>query len=283
MLATGCPETKEDWIQLRWEAHFYKTQHRKALEREQVLKAKIRELELTIDRQEIQIKDLIAGFQKTINEQNNKIDNLNKRVEELTAQNVWLKQQLFGRQSEQSDSSQKQNEVDKAKGAVLAVTQAKRPRGQQAGSAGHGRKRRENLPTVEIIHDLQEYEKFCPLCKAGYQLFPMTADSEDIHYEVRVIRRVHKRKCYVPTCRCGIVTGIVTAPPVTKLIPNGRKNGLSASMSYSISITSVWKFCPISPNFNTMTNNYAKPWIFLKRHILKNLKAVTFIRYNAKP
>ena len=91
MLATGCPETKEDWIQLRWEAHYYKDAHRRTLAREQVLKAKVRELELTIDRQEIQIKELIAGFQKTIAEQNDKIDRLMTRVEELTAQNVWLR------------------------------------------------------------------------------------------------------------------------------------------------------------------------------------------------
>lgn len=221
MLTTGCPQTKEDWVQLRWEAHYYKTQHRKALEREQVLKAKVRELELTIDRQEVQIKELIAGFQKTIAQQNNKIDRLTKRVEELTAQNIWLKQRLFGRQSEQSASGSPESLDVEDADVVVATPQTKRPRGQQAGAVGHGRKKRVDLPSVEIIHDLKDHEKVCPLCGLGFQLFPTTADSEDIHYEVRITRRVHKRKCYVPTCRCGIVTGIVTAPPVPKLIPKG--------------------------------------------------------------
>ena len=221
MFANGCPETKEDWIQLRWESHFYKTQHRKALEREQVLKAKVRELELTIDRQEIQIKELIAGFQKTIAEQNNKIDRLTKRVEELTAQNIWLKQRLFGRQSEQGGGSPGSLDVEDAVIAIDVVSHAKRSRGQQVGTPGHGRKKRENLPTVEILHDLKEHEKTCPVCGLGFEQLPMTSDSEDIHFEVHVIRRVHKRKSYIPTCRCGIVTGIVTATPVPKLIPKG--------------------------------------------------------------
>ena len=216
------PETKEDWIQLRWEAHYYKTQHKRSLEREKVLKAKVRELESTIDRQEIQIKELIAGFQKTIAEQNNKIDKLTKRVEELTAQNIWLKQRLFGRQSEQGAGSSLDNfNIEDVDVAAVALPQTKRPRGQQAGSVGHGRKKREDIPSVEIIHDLKSHEKSCLVCGLDFKLFPTTADSCDIHYEVRIIRRVHKRKCYMPTCRCGIVTGIVTAPPVPKLIPKG--------------------------------------------------------------
>ena len=221
MLTTGCPETKEDWIQLRWEANYYKAAHRRALAREHVLKAKVKELELTIDRQEIQIKDLIAGFQKTIAEQNSKIDKLTKRVEELTAQNTWLKQRLFGRQSEKGQGSPDNHDAEDAEITVEVTSKAKRPRGQQAGATGHGRKKREHLPTVEILHDLAEHEKHCPVCGLGFQGIPMTSDSEDIHYEVHLTRRVHKRKCYVPTCRCGIVTGIVTAPPVPKLIPKG--------------------------------------------------------------
>ncbi len=52
-----------------------------------------------------------------------------------------------------------------------------------------------------------------------FRLFPTTQDSEDIHYEVRLVRRIHKRKCYLPSCQCGAVAGIVMAPtpgkPVT--------------------------------------------------------------------
>jgi len=221
MLTAEYSDTKEAWIQLRWESHYYKAQHSKSLQREKVLKAKIQELELTLDHQEVQNKELIAGFQKTIDEQNAQTIKLRKCVENLKAQNAWLKQRLFGRQSEQSNSSREHNNSNGANVSAIEIPQTKRPRGQQAGTTGHGRKSRIHLPSVEIIHDLKEHEKFCPVCGLAFKPFPTTADCEDIHYEIRVTRRIHKRKCYLPTCNCGIVTGIVTAEPVPKLIPKG--------------------------------------------------------------
>ena len=221
MLTTEFSDTKKAWIQQRWEYGYWKTQHRRSLQRENILKAKIKELELTLTRQEVQIKELIAGSQKTIDEQNAQTITLHKRVENLKAQNVWLKQRLFGRQSEQDSNSREHNNSNDTNVSAIEMPQTKRPRGQQAGTAGHGRKSRVNLPSVEIIHDLKEHEKLCPVCGLGFKPFPATADCEDIHYEVRVTRRVHKRKCYLPTCNCGIVTGIVTAEPVPKLIPKG--------------------------------------------------------------
>ncbi len=214
MLTQEFCETKEAWLQLRWEASFWKSHHRRATEREKVLKAKLKELEATPQRQEDQIKELTAGFQKTIEEQN-------ARIEELKAQNVWLKQRLFGRQSEQSKEAQGDNEIEDAVVSAIEKPQTKRPRGQQAGTTGHGRKSRDHLPSVEIVHDLKEHEKSCPKCGLAYKPFPLTADCEDIHYEVRITRRVHKRKSYLPTCNCGIVPGIVTAMSVPKLIPKG--------------------------------------------------------------
>ena len=97
----------------------------------------------------------------------------------------------------------------------------KRPRGQQEGAPGHGRKRRTNLPSVEVIHDLKEHEKFCPICDLPFYPIPITQDSEDIHYEIHLVRRRHKRKCYLRTCQCKTVPRIITAPPPAKLIPKG--------------------------------------------------------------
>jgi len=51
--------------------------------------------------------------------------------------------------------------------------------------------------------------------------FPGTEDSEEIHYEVRLVRRVHKRARYLPTCHCGALPGIVTVPVPPKVIPKG--------------------------------------------------------------
>jgi len=214
MLTQEFCEKKEAWLQLRCEAALWKSHHRRATEREKVLKAKLKELEATPQRQEDQIKELTAGFQKTIEEQN-------ARIEELKAQNAWLKQRLFGRQSEQSKESQEDNDIDDAVVPAIEKPQTKRPRGQQVGTTGHGRKCHDHLPSVEIIHDLKSHEKSCPKCGLAYKPFPTTADCEDIHYEVRITRRIHKRKSYLPTCNCGIVPGIITAAPVPKLIPKG--------------------------------------------------------------
>ena len=215
------PETKESWIQLRCEAHYYRAQHTRALERERALKAKVQELAATLDLQAVHLRELTAGFQKAAAEQAGRIEKLTQRVENLTTQNTWLKQRLFGRQSERGDDAPACPGFGMAEGASVAATQTKRPKGQQAGTAGHGRKKHENLPSIEVFHDLKERDKLCPICGQAFMAFPTTADSEDIHYEVRVTRRIHKRKCYTPTCHCGVVTGIVAAPPVPKLIPKG--------------------------------------------------------------
>jgi transposase len=209
----GYSDTRKELVQLRFEASSYKTHHRKALERERILRAKVKELEGP-QRQEDQLKALTAGFQKTIEEQKT-------RIEELKAQNAWLKQRLFGRQSEQSNKDQDDNDIDDAVVPAIEKPQTKRPRGQQVGTIGHGRKSHEHLPSVEIIHDLKSHEKSCPECGLAFKPFPITADCEDIHYEVHITRRVHKRKSYLPTCNCGVTTGIVTAAPVPKLIPKG--------------------------------------------------------------
>ncbi len=222
MLTEESLDTKTAWLQLRWESGYWKAQHNKALQRERILRAKVEELELTRNCQESKIKELTNGFQKTIADQNVQIIKLGKRVEDLKAQNVWLKRRLFGRQSEQSNNSQESQDPEDSNASTVEAPKAlKRPRGQQPGTPGHGRKNRNHLPSIEIIHDLKEHEKSCPVCALPFIVFPTTQDSEDIHYEVRVTRRIHKRKCYVPTCRCGVVTGIVTAPPVPKLIPKG--------------------------------------------------------------
>lgn len=222
MLATEFSETKKTWIQLRCEANYWKTQHAKSVAREKVLKAKIRELEATLSSQETQIKELCEQFNKTINQQNLQIKKLTNSVEELKAQNAWLKQRLFGRQTEQTKDTQENtaNEIELSSNSCN-FHEAKRPRGQQQGSDGHGRKRRNNLPTVEVLHDLKEHEKHCPICGLPFCVFPITQDSEDIHYEIRIVRRIHKRKSYMPACQCAIVPGIVTAQGPAKLIPKG--------------------------------------------------------------
>ena len=97
----------------------------------------------------------------------------------------------------------------------------KRKRGQQPGAKGHGRKRRDDLPTETTVHELPEDERCCPNCGKPFEDFEGTEDSDLIEWEVIIRRRVHKRKRYKPTCDCPSVPGIVTAPVPAKLILKG--------------------------------------------------------------
>jgi transposase len=98
--------------------------------------------------------------------------------------------------------------------------QAKRGRGQRPGSRGHGRRDYSDLSTREEIHDIPESERVCPRCGAGYARFGEEC-CEQIDWQVRLTRIVHRRPTYRRTCRCA-VRGVLVAPPAPKAIPKGR-------------------------------------------------------------
>ncbi len=227
MLTAEFSETKKAWIELRLQANYWKTIHEKAIAREVVLRAKVQELEETL-RQQLRNHNAQTKEHNEINHDKDKqIKKLKKRVEELNAQNAWLKQRLFGRQTEQSkdsgtdDDNTDNKDSSSSDDSNKSDSGEKRSRGQQKGTPGHGRKRRTNLPSVDVFHDLKDHEKQCPICSLPFDPLPITQDSEDIHYEVRLIRRKHKRKCYVRRCQCKGVPKIITAPAPAKLIPKG--------------------------------------------------------------
>ena len=63
MLTAEFSETKKAWIDLRQQAHYWKTQHAKAIEREAVWKIKVQELE-AIRKQDAQTKELLLNNQR---------------------------------------------------------------------------------------------------------------------------------------------------------------------------------------------------------------------------
>jgi transposase len=183
-----------DW---RRQANYRKAFHDRALEREAVLKEKVKELEATVRALTEELKE----------------------YEELKAKHKLLEELHFGRKTEQRERNEprqagSEDVPDEAK-------QSSRPRGQQAGQKGHGRRIREELPKEEKVHDVPKRDQRCPDCGKPFEEFPGTEDSEELHVEVKVFRRVHKRKRYRSTCQCGAVPGIVTAPAPPKLIPKG--------------------------------------------------------------
>ncbi|MGH3825641.1 MAG: IS66 family transposase [Pseudonocardiaceae bacterium] len=98
--------------------------------------------------------------------------------------------------------------------------QATPTRGQRRGSRGHGRRDYSHLPTREEVHDVPEGERVCPCCGAGYAPFGEET-CEQIDWQVRLTRIVHRRPTYRRTCRCP-VRGVLVAPPVAKAIGKGR-------------------------------------------------------------
>jgi transposase len=193
-------------IELRQQANYWRAQHARAIERQQAWKAKAEQLE-----------SLVRQQQATISEQSQQLEALKARV-------IWLTQQVFGRKTESngnklSDSCPETpiESFDPSQDSSLD----KRKRGQQKGAKGHGRKLRLNLPCIEILHELGQDNCCCPKCGKPFSVFPTTEDSEQIEWDVILRRRIDKRVCYIPTCNCGAVPGIVTAPPPPKLIPKG--------------------------------------------------------------
>jgi transposase len=192
---------------LHWDVQLRKSLHGRAVERERRWQRRAKEAE----------KQLRAQTAET--------ERLAGQLEAAKAELVLLRQQWFGRRTERTKGSVEAGgdapDAQDARGRPDSSSAPRRGRGKQPGARGNGRKRRTRLATEEISHDLGEDEKSCPACGKPLAPFPGTEDSEEIDWEVRFVRRVHKRKRYRPTCQCKAVPGIVTAPRPPKLIPKG--------------------------------------------------------------
>lgn len=147
---------------------------------------------------------------------------LRSRVAELEGQVVALSERVatlaklvFG------DSTEKKTQARPAMGGDAEHREGgqRRRRGQRPGSTGHGRRDYSGLETEEEIHDVDKGDRVCPECGAPYVAFGEEV-SEQIDWQVRIIRIVHRRKTYRRTCRCQVV-GVLVAPVVPKPIPKG--------------------------------------------------------------
>ena len=142
---------------------------------------------------------------------------LGAQVDVLKAKVAELQQRLFGRKSEQACRAA-------ASDAAGERGIGRRARGQQPGSAGHGRKLRKNLPVVETVLDLCEQQKRCPLCGLAWESFAGPHTSEQIEWEVRLFRRRTIRPKYrrPSGCHCQPQRpDIISAPLAPALIPKG--------------------------------------------------------------
>ena len=163
-------------IELRQQAHYYRGLHARAVEREAAARAEVQRLKQIVRDQQAQIAELT------------------QQLEALGAKVAWLQQQVFGRKSEQAPGIADQTRgKESASEALETSPPQRRRRGKQVGTKGYGRKRRDHLPTEEVLHDLPQSKQCCPRCGKPFAVFPGTEDSEVIDWEVRLVRRTHKR------------------------------------------------------------------------------------------
>ena len=135
---------------------------------------------------------------------------LKAQVEVLEAQIRDLTQRLYGTKSEKAAASEALGKVNEGQ---------PRKRGQQPGTPGHGRSDRSTLPVVVEVHDVSEAVKHCPQCGEALAPFPGVEGCDIIEVQVQAhIRRIQRPRYYT-TCRCAQRPGIVTAPPVPRVIP----------------------------------------------------------------
>lgn len=129
--------------------------------------------------------------------------------ESLRAQLRLREQQLFGTKSEAGTAGSE----------AAPATRPAKPRGQQPGKPGPGRRDHSRLPAVEEVVDLPADRQRCSGCGLPLEPFAGTEDGETLEIEVKAYRRVYRRRRYRPACGCGRHPGIVTAAPPPKLIP----------------------------------------------------------------
>ena len=142
-----------------------------------------------------------------------RLEERDKQIEVLKAKVADLQHRLFGRKSERGNPD-----------IAIASVAVKRPRGQQPGAAGHGRKRREGLPVIEIELDPPAEAILCACCGGVWEPWGEPEVSEEIEWDVRLYRRRTKRNKYRRPKACTCEDGrpdIVCAPAPASLIPRG--------------------------------------------------------------
>ena len=143
----------------------------------------------------------------------------NQRIEELSEQVAVLSRMLFGRSSEKARSTPGPDDAAARPDGREANHRPVR-RGQRWGSTGHGRRDYSHLETREEIHDLPAEQRSCPAC--GIPLEPLDAQtSEQIDWQVRITRIVHRRLRYRRRCDCPGPRTVI-APLPAKPIAKGR-------------------------------------------------------------
>ena len=204
--------TKLEHIRLVMEARSWKSLHQRAVGRLQQLqdsaKRSVVQLREHAEQREARWHAALALAQEAATQREAAL-----RAELDGAQALVrdLQQRLFGRKSERSKGA---SELQARTGLQRAR------RGQRRGAPGHGRKMLAHLP--ERIETVGLDSPQCPACGEALDEFPGTEDSGVLEIEVKAYRRLIRRRRYRPSCQCGCVPGIVSAPAPCRLIERGK-------------------------------------------------------------
>ena len=184
--------TKQEHIELKMAATYWQGLHRKAADR--CVQQEVRHDRLVRELKAQALKSNAA---------------LRAELDLAQAQVRDLQKRLFSTKSEQSRPSE-----SRSKAALCPK------RGQQRGTIGHGRTIEAQLS--ERHEDVVLEKAQCPECGLAFKEFAGTEDAQVLEIEVKAYKRVIHRHRYVPTCECGCVSGIVTAPSPARLINRGK-------------------------------------------------------------
>lgn len=140
-----------------------------------------------------------------------------EEIQRLRGEIRELERRLYGRKSETSAATQPESNPKNPN-----LKTKKRPRGQQPGSKGHGRRNHDHLPAEHENITLPKDQQCCADCGQPFVDIPGSADGEILEIEVKAHRRCYHRQRYRSTCTCPNQPAVITAPPPDKLIPKSN-------------------------------------------------------------
>src|ERR1035438_2049085 len=120
-----------------------------------------------------------------------------EEIQRLQGEIRELERRLYGRKSETSTATQPESNP---KNPNIKIT--KRPRGQQSGSKGHGRRNHDHLPAEHENVALPTDKQCCADCGQPFVEIPGSADGDILEIEVKAHRRRYHRQRYRSTCTC---------------------------------------------------------------------------------
>lgn len=206
--------TIEDlWLELQEVRAALEVSERKAARLEvrvHELEAENRKLRKARSSTEEFLQTTIRKLEKDVSDRDTKIEKLNKRV-------TWLRNQKFGRKTEQPRPEASEAVVPVPADSEPSKSERKK-RGQQPGGVGHGRTDRSGLPVSETVPLAISGGCTCPKCGKAHRRLAVTEDSSLAEIAIMLFQVVYQQAKYVSQCDCE-GKKIVVAEPPAKLYP----------------------------------------------------------------